>query len=170
MIELQSFVNETELKALIPFTPDALEDIVKFTGEMWPDGFPKFHALPYPTRRYEIEWIFRKVSWSYPVNAHYHVEVNQVYNVWGSSTAAAPPTLGAGITLYSTNWDGKMEAANLALGPREWSSFDAEFLEVDPRFSRPVATWTQRDLPGPWDDFLYWVDFVQKALEETAAD
>lgn len=163
-LELQTSMAQEEARAVIPFTQRLLKQNVAFSGKKTNRGFPVFRINQGFRKEHKIDQVFGKITWTYTLNAYYHVEVAE-YHRWDENTRALT-SAGFGFSLYATEWDQKMEAVDLSRGPRPWKVFPLEFLEVDPSYVPEVSEWTGKRDPDRFDDFFYWIDTVHKILDE----
>jgi len=155
---------QDEARALIPFAPRLLKQNVAFSGKKSSRGFPEFRITQGFLKGHKIDQVFGKITWTYTLNAYYHVDVAE-YHRWDESTKALT-SAGFSFSLYAMEWDEKMEAVNLSRGPRPWRIFPEEFLAVDPSYGPEVSEWTGKPEPDQFDDFFYWIDRVHKILDE----
>jgi len=147
----------------IPFDNEALRQNIAFTGEYWPSGFPAFKIDSHFTRANELENIIGKKTWRHPINTVFNVEIS-TYHRWVDGALGS--SIGFGMSLYCSEWDILTRPANIVLGPRPWGSFADVFLHEDLRKDHLVRG---QECSGEEDrcaDFLYWVDRVQKIVED----
>jgi hypothetical protein len=151
----------------IPFDNEALRQNIAFTGEYWPSGFPAFKIDSRFTRSSELESIIGKRTWRHPINTVFNVEIS-TYHRWVDG--ALGPSIGFGLSLYCSEWDILTRPANIVSGPRPWGSFADVFLHENVRKDHLVKG---QECSGEEDrcaDFLYWVDRVQKIVENVCKE
>jgi len=157
MLEVHNQLSLTETRLSVPFTAQSLQKSAVFTGSTLPGTFPCFKLQNHFITTNKIENIVGKVSWTYLLDTKYSVELHMYYK-WGRDTALKPVS-GAGVSLYSDDWDDVMQAGNLALGPRAWDDFGEVFLRHD----SPGSSVRGRDW---YEDFLSRVEAVQEILNK----
>lgn len=162
-LEIRKTVSEDGTKPSPPFTVEALQRHIKFTGESLDQGFPNIHMADHFLRQHDLKNIHGKTSLKYTLGFKYVLEVN-LFHSWvakqpGKGAAAPATTTTAAVLLYSDDWEYQMRAD--ASGARNWKdNFAEQFLEYMPDDPAPGG-----DVPDSTAHFLQWVDFIRKALD-----
>ncbi|KAK4152256.1 hypothetical protein C8A00DRAFT_44652 [Chaetomidium leptoderma] len=161
-VEIRKLPGKKDAKPHAPFNVEQLLKHVTFTGESFGEGFPNVAIFKDFRRRNDIETVLGKATLKYELGEYmqYTLEISLFHKLEQETSETPEPT--ASVVLRCDDWDYDMLSVDFA--PREWdNSFSKQFL---PRNGHGPREQEQSDkTEEPMDQFLSWIEWIQKGLD-----